>query len=77
MIEAIGYIATVLVLAGYACNSQQRYALAVAIWLLGDSLWIAYDVVIHNVPHTILSACICMLNLRAIWRLRVQGRLQW
>jgi hypothetical protein len=69
MIETIGYIATILVLIGYALNSQQRYIAACITWILGDILWITYDVMITNIPHTILSALIIMLNIRAIYRL--------
>ena len=68
-IEIVGYIATALVLIGYALNSQQRYLLACITWIIGDVLWIGYDVMIHNVPHTVLSALIIALNIRAIYRL--------
>ena len=68
-IETLGYIATVLVLIGYALNSQQRLIGACITWIIGDVLWIGYDVMIHNVPHTILSALIIALNIRAIYRL--------
>jgi hypothetical protein len=69
MIETIGYIATMLVLIGYALNSQQRLLGACITWILGDVLWIVYDIMIANVPHTILSALIIALNIRAIYRL--------
>ena len=69
MIETIGYIATALVLIGYALNSQQRYLAACITWILGDVLWITYDIMIQNMPHTILSAMIIVLNARAIYRL--------
>lgn len=69
MIETIGYIATALILIGYALNSQQRYLLACITWIIGDVAWIWYDVMIANIPHTILSALIIALNARAIYRL--------
>jgi hypothetical protein len=69
MIETIGYIATMLVLIGYALNSQQRYLAACVTWIIGDVLWVTYDIMIQNVPHTILSALIIALNIRAIYRL--------
>jgi hypothetical protein len=69
MIETIGYIATALVLIGYALNSQQRLLGACVTWIAGDVLWIVYDVLIQNMPHTILSALIIALNIRAITRL--------
>ena len=69
-IDLLGFTATALVLTGYALNSQQRYQQAAMIWILGDALWIWYDMLINNVPHIALSACIIALNLRAIWRLK-------
>jgi hypothetical protein len=69
MIETIGYIATMLVLIGYALNSQQRLLAACVTWIIGDVLWVTYDVMIQNTPHTILSALIIALNIRAIYRL--------
>lgn len=68
-IETLGYIATLLILIGYALNSQQRYLGACVTWIIGDILWIVYDVMIHNIPHTVLSALIIVLNIRAIYRL--------
>ena len=68
-IETLGYIATALVLIGYALNSQQRYLLACTAWILGDVAWVWYDIMIANIPHTILSALIIALNTRAIYRL--------
>jgi hypothetical protein len=69
MIETIGYIATALVLIGYALNSQQRLLGACVTWIIGDVLWVTYDIMIQNMPHTILSALIIALNIRAITRL--------
>jgi hypothetical protein len=69
MIETIGYIATALVLIGYALNSQQRLLGACITWIIGDVLWVTYDIMIQNMPHTILSALIIALNIRAITRL--------
>lgn len=69
MIETLGYIATALILIGYALNSQQRYLLACVTWIIGDILWVWYDIAIVNIPHTILSALIIALNIRAIYRL--------
>lgn len=69
MIETLGYIATALILIGYALNSQQNLLAACITWIAGDILWIWYDIMIHNIPHTILSALIIALNIRAIYRL--------
>ena len=74
MIEALGWIGTAAVLAGYALNSQQKYTYAMVTWIIGDALWIAYDIAIANMPHCILSLCIIGLNIRGIVRIAKQRR---
>ena len=74
MIDALGWIGTAAVLAGYALNSQQKYIYAMVTWIIGDTLWIAYDVLIANMPHCILSLCIIGLNIRGIVRIAKQRR---
>jgi hypothetical protein len=74
MIDALGWIGTAAVLAGYALNSQQKYTYAMITWIIGDALWIAYDVLIANMPHCILSLCIIGLNIRGIVRITKQRR---
>jgi len=74
MTEALGWIGTAAVLAGYALNSQQKYVYAMLVWIAGDALWIAYDIAIANAPHCILSACIIGLNIRGIVRITKQRR---
>jgi len=70
IIDLLGFTATALVLTGYALNSQQRYQQVAMVWILGDALWVWYDLLIDNIPHIALSACIIVLNVRAIWRLK-------
>lgn len=74
MIDALGWIGTAAVLAGYALNSQQKYTLAMLVWIIGDTLWIAYDILIANTPHCILSLCIIALNVRGMLRIAKQRR---
>jgi hypothetical protein len=74
MIDVLGWTGTAAVLAGYALNSQQKYATAMLVWIIGDTLWIAYDVAIANVPHCILSLCIIALNVRGMLRIAKQRR---
>jgi len=74
MTEALGWIGTAAVLAGYALNSQQKYTYAMLVWIAGDALWIAYDIAIANAPHCILSVCIIGLNIRGIVRIAKQRR---
>ena len=74
MTEALGWIGTAAVLAGYALNSQQKYVYAMVTWIIGDTIWIAYDVAIANMPHCILSLCIIALNVRGMIRIAKQSR---
>ena len=74
MIDALGWIGTAAVLAGYALNSQQKYLYAMTVWILGDTIWIAYDILIANMPHCILSLCIIALNVRGMIRIAKQRR---
>ena len=74
MIDALGWIGTAAVLAGYALNSQQKYTLAMLVWIIGDTIWIAYDICIANIPHCILSLCIIALNVRGMLRIAKQRR---
>lgn len=71
-VDVLGLTATALVLIGYALNSQQRLRKAAIAWILGDIVWIIYDCMIMNIPHIVLSACIILLNMRAIKRLTKQ-----
>ena len=75
MIDALGWIGTAAVLAGYALNSQQKYTLAMLVWIIGDTIWIAYDTLIANIPHCILSLCIIALNVRGMLRIAKQRRI--
>lgn len=74
MIDVLGWIGTAAVLAGYALNSQQKYTYAMLVWIIGDTLWIAYDVLIANIPHCILSLCIIALNVRGMLRIAKQRK---
>lgn len=67
MIEVIGWISTVLVLAGYINNAQKRYKLAMSTWILGDVGWITYDIFIDNYSHLTLSLIIIGINIYGIY----------
>lgn len=62
-IEAMGWIATALVLIGYWCNATERRQAAFTVWVVGDVLWILYDVLIQNWSHMVLSGTIIALNV--------------
>ena len=69
MIQAIGWISTALVLAGYITNAKGYTKLAMLTWIVGDIGWITYDVYIQNYSHLALSGVIIVINLYGIYRL--------
>jgi len=58
MIEVVGWVSTLLVLAGYISNARGRYVLAMSTWIIGDVGWITYDIFIYNFSHLTLSLII-------------------
>jgi hypothetical protein len=69
MIEALGWISTALVLAGYILNARQFSKSAMVAWIVGDIGWITYDFYIDNFSHLVLSSVIIAINLYGIWNL--------
>jgi hypothetical protein len=69
MIQAIGWISTALVLAGYITNAKGYTKWAMLTWIVGDIGWITYDVYIRNYSHLALSGVIIVINLYGIYRL--------
>ena len=68
MIEIIGWVSTLLVLAGYIANARGLRRTAMITWIIGDIGWIVYDVYIHNVSHMVLSFIIISINVYGILR---------
>ena len=66
MIEALGWISTALVLAGYISNAQHYTKLAMFSWIVGDIGWITYDFFIDNFSHLVLSLVIISINVYGI-----------
>jgi len=67
MIEVVGWVSTLLVLAGYINNARGRYALAMSTWIIGDIGWITYDIFIDNFSHLTLSLIIIGINIYGIY----------
>ena len=67
MIQAIGWIATALVLAGYWFNANNKKSYAFITWIVGDVGWITYDVFITNWSHLALSVIIITFNVYGIF----------
>jgi uncharacterized membrane protein YozB (DUF420 family) len=67
MIEALGWISTLLVLVGYILNAKCMRTPAMLAWIVGDIGCITYDIYIDNFSHLALSAIIISINLFGIY----------
>ena len=67
MIEVLGWLSTVLVLAGYILNAKGLDKSAMVLWIVGDVGWITYDIFIQNISHMVLSLVIIIINLYGIY----------
>ena len=67
--EVLGWVCTVLVLAGYLLNSNQKAKHAMIVWTVGDLGWIVYDYYISNLSHATLSIIIILLNLYGLYKI--------
>jgi len=72
MIEALGWISTVLILLGYILNAKMHYRAAMIIWIVGDIGWVTYDFFIANLSHLVLSLVIISINLYGIYQQKKQ-----
>ena len=68
MIEALGWVCTVLVLIGFIVNARGHFLAALIWWIIGDVGWIVYDIYIHNMSHLVLSIVIIAINIYGICR---------
>ena len=69
MIEILGWLSTLLVLAGYILNAQKLTKYAMVTWIIGDTGWIIYDFFIYNISHLMLSFIIITINIYGIWNI--------
>lgn len=67
MIDILGWFATVIVLIAYFANSSKFAKTAMILWIVGDSAWIVYDIIIGNYPHLGMSGVIIAINLYGIF----------
>jgi len=69
LINILGWIGTAMILLGAYLNAKGRSALAMGIWVLGDLIWIVYDLGINNFSHMTLSLIIIIINIYGIHRI--------
>ena len=75
LINILGWVGTAMILLGAYLNAKGRSALAMAIWIIGDLIWIVYDVYINNFSHMTLSLIIIIINsygIHRIWKKKRQ-----
>ena len=70
MIEILGWLATLLVVIGYWLNANGKLYPALITWIVGDILWISYDVYRDIYPHLGLCLFIITINLFGIFKLK-------
>jgi len=70
MIEILGWMSTIIVLAGFVLNAKSRYVWAMITWIIGDIGWITYDLFINNFSHLVLSLVIISINIYGIINLK-------
>lgn len=63
MIQIIGWSATFLVIFGFLVNALNYRKTAFLLWIIGDILWIYFDVQINNYSHCVLSTFIIFINV--------------
>ncbi len=69
MIEWFGWIGTALVLLGYWLNARASYYAAMITWIIGDILWVTYDIVKELYPHLTLCVVVIILNGYGIYNI--------
>ena len=69
LINILGWIGTAMILLGAYLNAKGRSALALAVWVIGDLIWIVYDLSINNFSHMTLSLIIIIINIYGIHRI--------
>jgi len=62
IIEATGWIATVLILVGYYLNAKQRLSSWV-VWFFGNLLMLVYSVLIGATPQVALALVLVIMNV--------------
>ena len=64
----LSWIATLFILLGFYFNMKALRNEALVAWVLGDVMWIIYDIRVDNYSHAVLSTIIILMNLNAIRR---------
>jgi hypothetical protein len=67
IILILGWISTILVLIGFFLNAKRQLLWALIIWIIGDVLWVVYDIAIDNYSHCTLSTIVIVINVYGIF----------
>lgn len=63
MIELVGWLAYAVVIMAFSTNAFKYQKTALGLWILGDILWIVYNVAIMNYPHMAMNFTIIIINV--------------
>lgn len=70
-IEAIGYLATVLVASSFLTRSMVRLR---ALNVAGSGIFIFYGLMVESYPIALLNTFICVVNVFQLLALYIEGR---
>ena len=74
MIDALGWICTILVLVGYLDNAKGFQKTAMITWIIGDIGWIIYDIYINNISHLALCIIIIAINTYGLFQISKKSK---
>lgn len=72
--QLIGWTATAIVLIGFYINTKLKLKPALMLWIMGDVLWIVYDIIIRNYSHSFLCTVIILINLTGLRTIYIKNK---
>ncbi|MCR5066705.1 MAG: YgjV family protein [Erysipelotrichaceae bacterium] len=67
IIEAVGYLGSLLVLVSFLMTSVIRLRIVNTI---GSVIFMIYAIIIHSYPTAVMNFCLVLINLRFLWKSR-------
>ena len=71
MIELFGYLGSLLVLVSFLMTSVFKLRV---INTIGSIIFTIYALIIHSYPTAVMNACLVLVNLHFLWKMRHTGR---
>ena len=70
IIEMVGYLGSFLVLVSFLMTSVFKLRV---INTIGSVIFTIYALIIHSYPTAVMNACLVLINLRFLWKMRGSG----